>query len=416
MNLRLQNYIHWSTACWLALLFLPSGLYSSWLGQLGIGGGALLVISILLTAISIQNGKSISLPWYQLLPIIVIAVVYISSGAAENQLQVTGRTREAAWILLSIPVYFTLSYSLVLSAVSPRVVFRYALFASLLGLLCTAFLGLLQSFTIVEEFQSAPGLGMMGHRNHYGYACSIGYLISYALSLIYIEERSRLRIVLLFIALFFVFCVAISLSRGAWVIAALLSIYFALMARSVLSFVMLLVIVVLSVIIYTTNPEISERFYSHDFSSGRFYLWDMLLPVTLDEWFFGQGAGFMWSLTQYDVSQWGGYISESNDSIYAHNDFLFLLVEVGLFLPLLWLLFLLTLVKVAITGIRSRGTISESRVSGLLIVGVCLFLLVSQSFDTVFFGTRNIFIAVALLAISSATIDSLSDAVTGRES
>jgi len=387
---------------WLLLFAFPAGLQVLAFSAFGVGGlaYAALVASILVFHCAFRR-RLWKVRIGPVAAMAVIAAMYFGSAWMAGDLAAGGRTREAAVLFLTLPVFFAVGQQLAASVANPELWFRRSIAVIIAGLSITAMVGLAQWRGWLPEFDAAPGIGMSGHKNHYGYACAIAFV----LSLNQAGWRNARERVYLAVSVFLLVCVAISLSRGAWVVGALGIVLFLFVRRSFAAIALAVVLAVGALAAFLSIPELSERLLQDDVSSGRFELWSVLWPQTADEFLLGRGAGFMWAMTQFDVNQFGGYVSEVNESVYAHNDFLFLLVEVGIVAPLVWLSLI-----VAWTVRALRVVVVEKPGSAVWLAGMVMLLSagtlsIAQSIDTVFFGSRNIYVLLGLLALSSVRID-----------
>lgn len=390
--------INFSMWVWLLMLAIPSGLFQ----MLRVGAPTYLFILGLLVAWSFPSKRLWAFTFSPpILLMAFIAFMYIVSAWANGRIAYSVGTYDAAILLISMPVYFLLGRQLLL--ISPNKIkwANRALSLILIGLIFTALLGLMQWLGVIPEIDAVPGIGMAWHKNNYGYMCAV------ALVLVVVRANTKywsLRICVP-LAILLLACLIVSLARGPWAVGFVGLILVQLVYRSRNMMKLMLVLGVVGFLIASVSSDILQRFSQEDVSSGRFDLWAILWPQSWDAFIFGQGTGYMWTLNQYDINQYGGYITEYNEHIYAHNDFLFLLVELGVIAPLLWIVSLILLAKSALQIILTVQRTDPSREFGVILLFVVMSLFVAQMTDTIFFGARNVYLALALLAVCSSVVD-----------
>ncbi len=393
---------------WVAFLAVPPGLTGLALGKLALGiNGLAAAMTALLVMQLFYRGALCRMRVLPILSIAALLVAYLTFPRYAETFDVGGRGRETVGLLLTMLVGYALAQQIILGAFNKISIYEYVERAVLLSTTATAIVILAQTWGALGSFDGDFAYAGFQNRIHSGIFCGLGI----HLALTRLGERSvgrrALNGGLLLIATAILGgAVLLSLSRSAWAVV-LLSLAFNIFGRynrRRATLMVLLLALFASLVFY--YPAAAERFFGEDFSTGRFYLWSQLLPESVDEFLIGRGVGYMWSLSSYDISRYGGFVSQVNESIYAHNDFLFLLVELGVTGVALWVLF--GLLQIA-EWLRFRAAAVSPpiavRASSVLVFCVCSMLLL-QLVDTVFFGFRNLFYFVTLISVSSALLTS----------
>jgi len=172
-----------------------------------------------------------------------------------------------------------------------------------------------------------PGVfGITAAFNHYNTLGSyLAMVLPVAISLLLFRELKRPRkIGVLLLAVFLMACLCLTYSRGSWLSFILSLLLMAVLTRRarILGAVVLLF---LGVLLF--KPALCERFLLTFAPSGdahRFILWKAALRMFCENPYFGKGVGtFMDRVKDYTPTYWGGQ--------YAHNSFLQIAAETGIF-------------------------------------------------------------------------------------
>jgi len=170
--------------------------------------------------------------------------------------------------------------------------------------------------------------------------------------------RSGAGYLLLFLILIFAFCVFHTYSRGTWVSVFAALIIMLLISRRFIILIPLLVFC--GVLLFI--PEFRKIFLSiFDFNADadRFKYWQVAISMFKENPLLGQGLGSF-------MSRFSGYLPETNIS-YAHNCFLQILAESGIFSLLAFLGFIFIVLQKGIRRfILSRDPLLLGAVSGLI--------------------------------------------------
>jgi hypothetical protein len=259
--------------------------------------------------------------------------------------------------------------------------------AILISAIITGIIGILQTIELLPNFESATGLGMMGHKNHYAYFIALAFNIALYL---YLSEKKKKYLI---IGIFLFIAVLFAMSRGALlcVVIGMISVFiyvYKMKLRHLLGFSVILV-----GFYYIVVNLYEKQLNQQDATSGRLELWAYFLPKSQDEFFFGKGIGSSFQVTSTDINKYGGFVSETNDFVYTHNDYLFLLHDYGIFIALSYLILVIINFRVII--------INYSGVEKALFISLMLTFFTYQQIDTCFFGVHNfpIFFIVCLLPL-----------------
>jgi len=225
-------------------------------------------------------------------------------------------------------------------------------------LLISAFIvgidGLSQGFLHFELFGGKPMIEMtpqmfamtaaFNHYNSLGFYLTMVLPLAISLFLFDIMER-RHRVALLLLSGVLIVCLFLTYSRGSW-LSFILSLL--LMAALTKKTRILGVILILFLGVLLLKPTLCERFlliFTPTGDAHRFILWKAALRMFHENPYFGKGVGtFMDRMKDYTPTYWGGQ--------YAHNCFLQIAAEAGIFALLSFVAFVGLLLSKAFAAFR----------------------------------------------------------------
>jgi O-antigen ligase len=178
--------------------------------------------------------------------------------------------------------------------------------------------------------------GLLFYRTHFGYMMAIGFAV--ALSRVLSRRAQAHPLIDLALLAFFSLMVTFAYTRGAWLVAFVLVTMIPFHTGKKLYWLLLPVIGVIAFSI----PVVEERLLSDitgglqrslesgDLGTGRWGLWQELWDRSLAGFPLGQGFGYMWELSPASLFSHSSFTTEGNPFVYAHNDFLYWTVELGI--------------------------------------------------------------------------------------
>jgi hypothetical protein len=188
--------------------------------------------------------------------------------------------------------------------------------------------------------------------------------------------------------------VLMSVTRGAWISVAVFVIILAFQAR----YWRLLLILPLFALLYMV-PGVRSRLTS-DLAGGlaiaiqtgtagshRVLLWSVLARIALQAPVFGHGVGYLSSISPALIFGEGQFVAGENPQVFAHNDFLFLMLDLGLIGAIMYTVALTSFWRSLIRGLNDVNARGDRRMQALLLgcLGVALVTLVAQLVDNGFF-------------------------------
>jgi hypothetical protein len=199
-------------------------------------------------------------------------------------------------------------------------------------------LSVIVEHTILSSGATFLGLASAPIGRPTAYLAAMGFSICFARVVIRTESKGYYhRGVHVFLAIGFGIAMIPGLVRGAWLSALVAVLFVALWARKsrYLLLVLLALVVVLAVPVARDRvvPN-AEQAQGGGFTTGRMELWTRLWNEEIEPalpW--GNGFGHTFGLTSQDVFGEGSTsfgTSEDSTFVYPHNDFIFLMVELGL--------------------------------------------------------------------------------------
>lgn len=264
---------------------------------------------------------------YPLIGIIVLAIVIKADTGTE--------AAAAADTMLKVITYYALLMLVAFhAAANGRMQIDTFLNALLIGLVGAA---LLQPF--VATIRSFEGITVHPFRGQFSYLAVMGFGVTYVrLSLSPLADRRRPGLDA-FLMWMFLSLAAIGFNRAAWmaclVIFALVSMWTGRKSFWVVCSLLLVLFLTVPVvgerILPGGNADIGDVDTLARVTTGRSVLWGELWTRGADALPFGQGWGYIWSLTPTEVFGFeGDFVAGGNPFIYAHNDFLYLFLELGI--------------------------------------------------------------------------------------
>jgi O-antigen ligase len=329
-----------------------------------------------------------------LVGIVALAVAFKASTTAD--------AAAAASTMLNLVVYYTLLMLVAFHAIAD----------GKLGIdtfINTLLLGLVAAAVIQPFFAASVSFQQImetPYRGQFAYLSVMGFGVSYvrfSLSRSVGRPQSPSDLVLVVV---FAFLTVIGFNRAPWiaalVILALVSVWTGRKAFWMIC--CLLLVLALSV------PVVGEQILSGrsvdtgsetltEVTTGRNLLWEDLWTRGAEALPFGNGWGYMWSLTATDIFGFENvFVTRENQFIFAHNDFLYLFVELGLLgfvlLSVFWLSLLLKMRRLS-------GSSGESIRYGVrVLVPIIVVMLIVQLFDNGFairFIAERFFVAAGLV-------------------
>ena len=332
----------------------------------------------------------------------ILPLVGIIALAVVLKADTSASAAAAASTMLGLFIYYALLVLVAFHAVANgRLSIDTFINAFLIGLLIAA---VIQPF-----FVAAGGFQQIidtPFRGQFAYLSVMGFGVSYvrfALSRSIGRTPSYLDLVLVFV---FSLLTVMGLSRAAWMAA--------LMIFALVSFWTgrraFWVICCLLLVLALTVPVVGEQIVSGrsantgsetitEVTTGRNLLWQDLWARGVDALPFGKGWGYIWSLTPTDIFGFENvFVTQENAFIFAHNDFLYLFVELGSIGLGLLLVFWLQLFRRIRTLSRSVDEATRYRVRVLVPIIVVMFIV--ELFDNGFairFVAERFFVAAGLV-------------------
>jgi O-antigen ligase len=287
-----------------------------------------MLISILGAALFgfLLNGGFNVGPKTGILPLVGI-IVFAMTIRADSSL---GTSVEAE-MLKSIAYYVLLMLVAFNAVASGRIRIDTFLNWLLAGLVASA---LLQPFV----GHSYDEIGINPFTGKFAYLAVMGFGVAYTrLSLNRSEGRrpSRLDAILAFAF----FCLTgIAVGRAAWLAALLVFVLVSVWTHRksiwIVSFLVLVIVLAIPVVREWILPggtaDVTSQAQLDRITTGRSELWEKLWARGVEAFPFGQGWGYVESLSPIDVFGSQTFVTDQNQFIYAHDDFLYLFVQLGI--------------------------------------------------------------------------------------
>ncbi|EKD52305.1 MAG: hypothetical protein ACD_62C00065G0004 [uncultured bacterium] len=359
-------------------LFVPPGIITLFQSATSIGVTVLLAsLAGMLIMFSFRSGQ---LRWgHKWVPLILVGLggVYFVGGLISGSLS-DNRVHETIVLLW----LYGVAYLVVINGckagqeLAPYAERLHML--TLAGIVMTGVVGMFQSIPVLSGGPLPDFPGFIGHKNHYGYLLCFGV----AIAVPRMGFKRKGDFVMVGTVVLLSAAILLSMSRGAWLaLFVIFALHFLFQKKWLVA-----ILGVLGVLTIYQVPVVSSILFDRaDISTGRFNLWEILLGMAEGNYLMGRGVGFMWKLTQFDISRWGGYISAMNQSVYTHNDFLFFLLEIGVLGVALLTVLYLVILHAIWHGRKETGEPGKAKVRGTVFYAT-MVVLIGQAVDTLIFG------------------------------
>ena len=193
---------------------------------------------------------------------------------------------------------------------------------------------------ILQPFvgRSFDAIGFNPFRGKFAYLAAMGFGVAYVrLSLNRSGGRRSSRLDAL-LAFAFLCLTAIAFGRAAWLAVLWVFVLASVWTRrkSIWIVLSLLIVMVLAIpvarerILPGGTADVTSESQLDQITTGRSELWERLWARGIEAFPFGQGWGYVESLSPIDVFGFETFVTEQNQFIYAHDDFLYLFVQLGI--------------------------------------------------------------------------------------
>jgi hypothetical protein len=290
----------------------------------------LVLIAIMVTALLgflFQGDLSLG-PKTGIYPVVGIIVLAMTMKADSSR----GAPLEAE-ILESI-IYYALLILVAFNAiVNGRIRIDTFLNGLLLGLVASAllqpFVGGISSF---DTNYSNPFYGK------FAYLAAMGFGVAYVRFSLTRSEGRRPSRVDAILAFAFLCLTAIAFGQAAWLSAlwvfALVSMWTSKKSFWIVSSLVLVIVLAVPVVREQVLPggtaDVTSQAQLDQITTGRSALWEKLWARGVEALPLGQGWGYMESLSPVDLFGFETFVTHENEFIYAHDDFLYLFVQLGI--------------------------------------------------------------------------------------
>ena len=185
---------------------------------------------------------------------------------------------------------------------------------------------------------SYDAIGINPFTGKFAYLAAMGFGVAYTrLSLNRSAGRrpSRLDAILAFA---FLCLTGIAFGRAAWLAAlwvfVLVSVWTRRKSIWIVSSLVLVIVLAIPVVRERILPggtaDVTSQAQLDRITTGRSELWERLWARGVEAFPFGQGWGYVESLSPVDVFGFETFVTDQNPFIYAHDDFLYLFVQLGI--------------------------------------------------------------------------------------
>jgi len=281
---------------------------------------------------------------------------------------------------------------------------KNALYVFLFGALLVSFDGIYQFLSGIDFLRHREVVivagklyGLTASFQHYNdFGTYLAMLIAIAFSFLLLPGLKRLYMTLLSVLLLFsVICLYFTFSRGSWLNFCVIMFVFLVLGtrKKIIVFSSLAFVTILLML-----PEFRERWmFSFDpirGSADRFFVWKIASQIIRDFPWFGTGVG-----TFMDYF----HIYYQHKTVqYAHNCFLQIWAETGIFSLMVFLGFLVALLSKGVVYFRREKTV----IAQGLLAGLCGFL-VHSFFDTQFYSVQMSVLFWSVAGLLSALVHNI---------
>ena len=289
----------------------------------------LVLIAIMVAALFgflFQGGLNLG-PKTGIFPLVGIIVLAMTMKADSPGTPVEADTLESI-------IYYTLLVLVAFNAeANGRIRIDMFLNWLLVGLVAAA---LLQPFasriSTFDTIYSNPFYGKFAYIGAMGFG--VAY-VRYSLTRSEGRRPSRLDAILAFA---FLFITAIAFGRTAWLVVllifALVSIWTSRKSFWIVSSVVVVFVLTIPIVGERVLPggiaDVTSQARLERITTGRSALWEELWARGVEALPFGNGWGYVESLTPVELFGFESFVTDKNEFIYAHDDFLYLFVQLGL--------------------------------------------------------------------------------------
>ena len=229
--------------------------------------------------------------------------------------------------------------------------------------------GLVQKFLGVEflRLRDDSLLGITASFNHYNdFGTYLICILPIVICLIFSRIKRNIRLILGCLVILLATCLLFTFSRGSWLSFGCSFILILILLRRFKIIIPVISLFIISLIIFT---PFRERVF-HTFQSGgdadRFIVWQSSLRMIKENPFLGKGVNTF-------MDYYGQYYSLRN-ATYAHNCYLQMWVETGIFSLVSFLIFLFIIFKKAIISFKRKNSyLLLGVISGVFGFLVCSF-------------------------------------------
>jgi hypothetical protein len=333
---------------------------------------------------------------FPLVGIIVLALTMKADASGEAALAAGGLLR----LLITYALLMWVGFN---GVASGRLGIQAFVNAFLIGVAGTAVLQpFLGAITTFESFTYHP------FRGHFAYLAVMAFGVAYARSSMRAQSGGNASVLDHLLVLVFLCLTAVSYSRAVWIAALWVFALVSLWSRRKTFWIVASLFVIAALTVPAVGgrilPEGSTVALSDSTSlaritTGRSMLWGRLWESGVEGLPFGQGWGYVPSLSSIEIFGFeGNFQSGTSTFVYPHNDFLYLFVDLGILGAVLLIAFWLGLVR----RIRrlSRERLVRATEDVRVLVPVLIVMFVVQLFDNgfaIWFVAERFFLAAGIV-------------------
>ena len=369
----------------MGILAAPGGLVMRTVPPVALGAGLLGLAILQVITTGAPKGARVGLP---LAGIGLLAILARAPGLAGEQS--SAATDFLALLLYYVALFFITARTVSDGRLSMERVFQSVMIGAVGGGLIYTAQAALSGTILLSEATASIDPGGMFYRTHFGFVMATGL----ASALVLLRSKTGPVQVVRVCVWFLTVMVLVSMTRGAWLAAFLTWLLLPTGERAWLrsrwskAIVGGAVVVASLFLLVEAVPVVGDRvagdleggvsraFETGALGSGRVELWEALWKDASREGLvMGGGFGHMWTLTPQELFGMEVFIVERNPFVYAHNDFLYFMVDLGIVGVLLLVLFWTSLVR-GLRRLRSSAPIIAAGATG-----ICLVFLIAQLVD-----------------------------------